>query len=337
MQLGKDVGSLKAATTGRMSWPDCLAVMLSVGGPVMKILIAYDGSECAEAAIADLQWAGLPREAEARIISVSEMVLPPPMSYTLPSAGAIELQKMFESNALRQAQEAGKRVQSIFPDWAVGVEAHPGSPASAIIALADDWQPDLIVVGSHGRSRLGRFVLGSVSQTVLNEAHCSVRVARGPAADGTEEESGPVRILVGIDGSEISDAAVAVIAARNWPAGTQVRILNADFNITPMGSEYVLAAISQWIAEERARVARSVETARRKVEAAGLEAQVVTRPGEPKELLLEEIDIWKPDTIFLGARNLTRGGRLRLGSVSSAIAARAHCSVEVVRLATTSR
>jgi nucleotide-binding universal stress UspA family protein len=116
-----------------------------------------------------------------------------------------------------------------------------------------------------------------------------------------------------------------------------VRILNADFNITPMGSEYVLAAISQWIAEERARVARSVETARRKVEAAGLEAQVVTRPGEPKELLLEEIDIWKPDTIFLGARNLTRGGRLRLGSVSSAIAARAHCSVEVVRLATTSR
>lgn len=298
----------------------------------MKILIAYDGSECADAAIADLQRAGLPREAEARIISVSEMVLPPPMSYTMPSAGAIELQKMFEHNALRLAQEAGKRVQSIFPDWVVDVEAHPGSPAGAIIALADQWHPDLVVVGSHGRSGLGRFILGSVSQTVLNEAHCSVRVARGPVPAGGEEESGPVRILLGIDGSEISDAAVAVVAGRNWPAGTQVRIINADFNVSPMGSEYVLAAILKWIAEERARVARSVEMARKEIEAAGLEVQVVTRPGDPKELLLEEVDIWKPDTIFLGARNLTRGGRLRLGSVSSAIAARAHCSVEIVRL-----
>ena len=41
--------------------------------------------------------------------------------------------------------------------------------------------PDLIVVGSHGRSALGRFMLGSVSQKVVTEAHCSVRVARGRA------------------------------------------------------------------------------------------------------------------------------------------------------------
>ena len=41
--------------------------------------------------------------------------------------------------------------------------------------------PDLVLVGSHGRSRLGRLILGSVSQKVLSHVHCSVRIGRcGP-------------------------------------------------------------------------------------------------------------------------------------------------------------
>ena len=297
----------------------------------MRILFGYDGSDCAEAAITDLRRAGLPPEAELRIVAVSEVVLPPPMSYTLPSAGAIELQRMLEDQARTLASRAAERVAAIFPGWKITVEAHPGSPAGAIIALADEWHPDLIVVGSHGRSGLGRLLLGSVSQTVLAEARTSVRVARGPASTADQAEMIPANILVGIDGSAMAEAAVAAIASRQWPAGSRVRLLNADFDISPLMTEHVLAAIANWIAEERARVAQSVEAARQKLEAAGLLVEVLVKAGEPKDLLLAEAEAWPADVIFLGAKNVAHGGRLRLGSVSAAIAARAHCTVEVVR------
>jgi nucleotide-binding universal stress UspA family protein len=69
---------------------------------------------------------------------------------------------MEEAHAL--ALQARTRVLASFPAWDVQVEACADSPAWAVIKKADSWQPDLIVVGSHGRSALGRILLGSVSQ-----------------------------------------------------------------------------------------------------------------------------------------------------------------------------
>ena len=311
----------------------------------MKVLIAYDGSACAEAALQDLERAGLPAEVEARILSVSEVILPPPMSYTLPSAGALDLQRHLEQNARELGEVAARRLGTKFPQWKIEVEAHPGSATNAIITLADEWHPDLIVVGSHGRSAVGRLFLGSVSQAVLHEAPGSVRIARGPGyAVGREgasrlaeraapDPTEPVRILVGIDGSTIADAAVEAIAARTWPRGSAVRILHADFDISPVAVDHLLVAIASWLAEERTRLAEAVERARQTILAAGLIVEVAVRPGDAKSLLLEEAEEWHADVIFLGAKNLSQAGRLRLGSVSSAIAARAHCSVEIVRRA----
>jgi nucleotide-binding universal stress UspA family protein len=51
-------------------------------------------------------------------------------------------------------------------------------PAKIILDEADQWDPDLIVVGSHGRHGVGRFLLGSVSEAVAMHAHCSVEVVR---------------------------------------------------------------------------------------------------------------------------------------------------------------
>jgi nucleotide-binding universal stress UspA family protein len=84
-----------------------------------------------------------------------------------------------EKNSLALAKRAQSRIQQLFPDWKVLVDAGIGSPGREIIARADEWLPDLIVVGSHGRAALGELFFGSVSQKVVNEARCSVRVARG--------------------------------------------------------------------------------------------------------------------------------------------------------------
>jgi hypothetical protein len=65
-------------------------------------------------------------------------------------------------------------------------------------------------VGSHGRTALGQFFFGSVSQKVLHEARRSVRVARGRI----EELGKPVRLIIGVDGSEDPEEAVEAVAAR---------------------------------------------------------------------------------------------------------------------------
>ena len=63
----------------------------------------------------------------------------------------------------------------------------------------------------------------------------------------------------------------------------------------------------------------------------GLTVSSVIREGDPKHVLLDEAEHWGADCLFVGARGLSRVERFLLGSVSAAVAARAHCSVEVVR------
>ena len=170
----------------------------------MKILIGYDGSECAEAALDDLRRAALPENAEVQILSIAEVWLPPPppSSYEIVEQAwqvkvPADLKQVYSKDCKAEkeaafAQRAKERVKAYFPNWEVSADSSCGSPAWELVSRADQWKPDLIVVGSHGRTGLGRFVLGSVSQRVLTEARCSVRVARGRV----EEPATPVRLLL---------------------------------------------------------------------------------------------------------------------------------------------
>src|SRR5262245_58013583 len=288
----------------------------------MKILVAYDGSECADAALDDLQRAGLPVDAEFKILSVLEHWLPPP--------SGLELVEHIgrEERLLPLARRGGIRLVSMGPDWDVKSESGAGSPATVIIEKADEWGADLIVVGSHGRTALGQFFFGSVSQKVMHEAHCSVRVARGRV----EEPNTPVRLIIGVDGSKDAEAAVAAVAARKWPAGSEVRIVNATWAMPQLTSQHMVGPITEWIAEEKARVKKMIDEAAGKITADGVKTDTVVKEEEPKRLLVAEAESWGADCIFVGARGMGRIDRFLLGSVSSAVAARAHCSVEVARI-----
>lgn len=145
----------------------------------MKILIGYDAAACAEAALDDLVNAGLPAECSALVVSVAEVWLPPPSAYEFTGMAELsdktvalevgyekELRKVAEAKA--HAELGVAKAQGDFPKWNVSSEAAIGSPA--VLFRGEKWKPDLIVVGSQGRSALGRLVLGSVSQRVLTEA-----------------------------------------------------------------------------------------------------------------------------------------------------------------------
>jgi nucleotide-binding universal stress UspA family protein len=311
----------------------------------MKLLIAYDGSECAEAALDDLQLAGLPPEAEALVVSVAEMWLPPPppSAYEVVAEAMVahtpaDLQREYvkDSSPVLEAQalaeEARERLRANFPGWVVKAEGFYGSPAREVLRVADEWGPHLIVVGSHGRTALGRFVMGSVSQKVLNEACASVRVARGRV----EVEPRPCRILVGVDGSPGAEAAVREVAARVWPKGSEARVLIVDDALDFGFVERVLPPLRKVVErenrEEAAWVQETVDRAVKQLSAAGLSTSSVTTNGDPRRDLGDEAERWGADSIFVGSHRFgNRVERFLLGSVAAAVAARAHCSVEVTR------
>jgi nucleotide-binding universal stress UspA family protein len=311
----------------------------------MKLLIAYDGSDCAEAALRDLKRAGLPPVAEAIVLSVADTWQPPDNHQPetpLPAwlAEAIQQERVETEQAVKQmhahAAYAAAYVQGKFPQWHVQAEAVADSPAWAIIKRADEWQPDLIVMGSHGRTALGRFFMGSVSQTVLTMATCTVRVVRGDASSHTSEKE-PIRLIVGMDGSTHALATLNVIKARVWPAGTQARIVVAldAFMSTIVGSGH--KRVMPWVkADEGAKMwmQHMARVTAQELRAVGLDAEALVKAGDPKHVLVHEAEQWNADCIFVGARGLNAIERFVLGSVSTAVAARAHCAVEVVHVHT---
>ncbi len=96
------------------------------------------------------------------------------------------------------------------------------------------------------------------------------------------------------------------------------------------------AAMIRSTNEKASVVARMmVEWAESELRAIGLNVSVAVEKGDPQQVLIEEARKWNADSIFVGGRMFTGAvQRFRLGSVSTALVTKAHCSVEVVRSAT---
>ena len=312
----------------------------------MKILVAYDGSQCSEAAIDDLNRAGLPSSGEAVVITVAEVWLPPPNGA---DASDAEVPDPYIEAALKRyrdkgermlneaamlAEHAAKRLRNVLRGWKVSSYTSYGSPAWEVISRAEDIEPDLIIIGSQGHSALSRIVLGSTSQKVLSESGCSVRIARG------RNEVEPVaerRLMIGYDGSPGANAAVDAVAARNWSPETLVQIICVMDPVVPSTIGRFITPVSEWAEGEstvdHAWATEMAKNAVGRLADKGITAESRTIAGNPKSALIREAENWHADCLFVGATShTTRIGRLLLGSTAAALAARAHCSVEVVRV-----
>lgn len=283
---------------------------------ISRLLIAYDGSECSESMLKDLRRAGLAAAVEAVVATIAYVFLPPPEDevrddeiISQPAAAMVRPSQLRAAKAmdeaLAMAEQAAVRVKADFPGWAVRADAAAGTPAWELVHMAHHFNVDLIAIGSHSHlSAGGRLILGSVSQRVLYDAPCPVRVARC-VEDGND---GPIRIVVAFDGSAEAEATLNAVTLRSWPPGTEVRAISVG----------KIPSASIGVAERRLR-------------AAGLSASEINRDGDPATVVVEEAENWNADSIFVGTRDLHGLQHLLHGSVSAAVAARAHCSVEVVR------
>ncbi len=309
-----------------------------------KILIGYDGSSFANAALVDLQHAGLPNEVEAIVMSIADVWLPPesiathePMPGDMHPTVVHARQRANEvlEEAVVRSVTAAQQLRKLFPTWKIHSEACSDSPTWALVKKAQEWDIDLVMLGSHGRTGFERVLIGSVSQTVAANAVCSVRVGRASLKQADE----PLKLLVGYDGSGHADAAVDEVASRHWPKGSQAKLMVAIDSVIATASPWHVPGFLTWSLGEPDGsfhgtadwVQKMADKAAEKLRMAGLETEVVINHGDPKEVLVEQAEAWMADCIFVGARGLSRFERILMGSVSTAVVSRAVCTVEVVR------
>ena len=152
----------------------------------MKILFATDGGRQCDAAIDAIKRFTLGPGDEIKVISVVDMALPMAIDIYggfLPDTS--ELEKTARENASKIVSESAEKLRTVADPEQVSITTDIlfGSPDSRIVETAEDWGPDLIVVGSHGYSRWERLLLGSVSDSVVHHAPCSVLVVRSSNHD----------------------------------------------------------------------------------------------------------------------------------------------------------
>ena len=147
-----------------------------------------------------------------------------------------------------------------------------------------------------------------------------------------------MRILLAIDGSEQSEAAVDEIARQHFPADSEVRVISVVEPYFPEtfsgeGMNMSLYVEIENTARERARAAVEKAAAKLRADEESRQLNVTTEvmSGSPKRVILEEAEAFGADLIVVGSHGYGMVERFLLGSVSQAVALHARCSVEIVR------
>jgi len=142
-----------------------------------------------------------------------------------------------------------------------------------------------------------------------------------------------MKILLAIDGSPHSDAAVHEVKSRPWPHGSVVRIVSAIQPYTPPATEIVLAGatLESVTRQQTEQAAQLTNGAAESVRKAGLEVETAVHQGDPRSVIVDEAAEWGADLIVLGSHGRTGISRWLLGSVAGSVASHAPCSVEIVR------
>ena len=150
----------------------------------MRILLAIDDSSCSRAAVQAVIDRSRPADSDVLVLHVVEW--PKHLSASIPFADATEAARevvgVRDDCRRRGAQLVDDAVSRLrTAGFAARGELRDADDARAeILAVEAGWKPDVIVVGSHGRRGVDRWLLGSVSEAIARRAACSVEIVRAP-------------------------------------------------------------------------------------------------------------------------------------------------------------
>jgi nucleotide-binding universal stress UspA family protein len=162
----------------------------------MKILLAVDGSEHSALASKSVSSRPWPANSQVRVVHViAPLAFAAPVEApTMALSGAptgpywapamMEARKELQQQAERMAQQTAQRFEG--SGLNVDVRIREGDARTEIVTEAEEWDADLIVLGSHGYTGIKRWLLGSVAQSIVSHAPCSVEIARNKVHHGSK-------------------------------------------------------------------------------------------------------------------------------------------------------
>jgi len=291
----------------------------------VRILVAIDGSNDARAAVAWLGRLPLPGDHTVRVVTI-----------VVPANGFVDIEKA-ETVRAELIAEARQLVDSTASDLRIGGHSARGElileddPRAAIVATAREWGADLIAMGARGLGAVARFFVGSVSLAVAREAPCPVLVCKGPPRDLNG-------ITVALDGSEHARQALEWLTSTlALPPSIRLRLLGvAAAQHYPSRTSSILgsalaAALADLKAERRAQLEAQLSAAAASLSARSPAIETAVLTGEPRDMIVWDVEHSGTDLVVLGARGLGAVRRLLLGSVSESVLTHAACSVLIVR------
>jgi len=143
----------------------------------IKIIISTDGSEFSRAAIEKCcQIVVVPEETQIKVVSVYEVI--EPLDISISPEFSQELEIAARAKAQEYAEQAAAQIRERFPTIDLTTQISMGAPDRILIETAKEWQADLIVIGPHGRGFWGRMLLGSITDSLVHYAPCSVLVVQ---------------------------------------------------------------------------------------------------------------------------------------------------------------
>jgi nucleotide-binding universal stress UspA family protein len=146
-----------------------------------------------------------------------------------------------------------------------------------------------------------------------------------------------MKILLAVDGSACSDAAIEEVLRRPWPAQSEVKVITAFEPPIMVGIEPWAAIpsyfdqLAKTVRENAKAVSDRALEKLKAIKDKTLKISSEAIEGPPRQIIGEVAERWGADLIIMGSRGLGAWNRLLLGSVSSALVHHAPCSVEIVR------
>jgi nucleotide-binding universal stress UspA family protein len=141
-----------------------------------------------------------------------------------------------------------------------------------------------------------------------------------------------MKILLAVDDSKYSQAALQSVLQKVHPGEIKVRVLHVLEPIRESQTRSSHRVYAEMMAQRRQDATEMVERAAESLKEVGFKScSCLLESGIPKVVILHEAKKWGADLIVLGSHGRTGLDRILLGSVSKAVARHAACSVEIVR------
>ncbi len=297
----------------------------------MNILLATDGSDCADTALDFMLRFPFPDTSTVILLTViDKRVFVDAESVELTQAQNDALHVV--RNTVREEAQAlldaaAQRIRE--RGWAVTVQLRSGDVAEEIIVAAEESQVDLVVVGSHGRSPGGRFRLGGVTNRVLMYAPCSVLIVKQTEAVFSQQE--PWRLLLAYDDSEPARKALELCVSLTFGAGDTVEVVTVLTLVTGFRQDIQQHMSPVW-QQQKIAARAALDGAAVKLRGSIPEATSQLREGASSaQEIIEAAEAAGSNLIMLGSRGKSPLQRFLLGSTTGNVARHAPCSVLVVR------